>query len=83
LGTGKWNVETTFSGAYVRSDVWQVTSSLTASPSYLGYIQVDADGTAFFQAAGTAVPEPATFGILAGVGLLMVSVRRQLKGQKA
>ncbi|HEX3624648.1 MAG TPA: PEP-CTERM sorting domain-containing protein [Verrucomicrobiae bacterium] len=67
-------------------DLWETTSSsLTGSKafSYLGYFTLDAaTDTLTFTGAdvATAVPEPATYGILAGVGMLLLALRRQLTG---
>ena len=46
--------------------------------SYVGNFTLMGDGTVVYNAA---VPEPTTFGILAGAGLLLVSARRQLRKQ--
>jgi hypothetical protein len=58
-----------------------------ASPfSYVGTLNIDVTGpnaVVDFVAAGTSVPEPASFGLLAGAGLLIVSLRRKLSRANA
>src|SRR5262249_28301673 len=44
--------------------------------TYLGTFQLDAAGNVGF----TAGPEPTSYGMVAGIGLLILAVRRQLRG---
>lgn len=80
-GTFAGSVENSFSGgaSFVRSDFYELDAGASTA-KYLGYFQLNSDGTAVFNSAVPA-PEPMTYGFLGGIGLLMVSVRRQLKRQ--
>jgi hypothetical protein len=48
-----------------------------SAPSQVGTFSLDSTGTVTFTAF-TPVPEPATYGVLAGLGLLALSLRRQM-----
>ena len=82
-GTWTGSVEQNFGSGKtaIYSDLFEINPNDTADglTTYLGYFTVASSGAVSF----TAVPEPGTFGILAGVGVLLMSVRRQLKGQRA
>jgi hypothetical protein len=54
--------------------LWAVPVQGTGSDVYEGYFTFMNNGEVTF----TAVPEPATYGILAGIGLLALAVRRQI-----
>ncbi len=56
-------------------DLYGVKANGTAA-SLLGTVTFDSTGPLTFNAV--AVPEPATYGVLAGLGLLALCVRRQL-----
>jgi len=49
------------------------------SDTYEGYFTFQADGEVDF----TAVPEPGTYGLLGGLGLLVMAVRRQFRSRSA
>ena len=80
----------TISGGLIYEDLWGATSSLIGSGknkvntgvfTYEGFFTFNDNGTpslTFTPAAASAVPEPSTYGLIAGAGLLMVSLRRQL-----
>jgi len=57
----------------------------TGNPSvYDGYFTLQSSGELDFTSATvTAVPEPATYGLLAGAGLLLVSFRKQVNRKQA
>jgi hypothetical protein len=78
------------SGSTVYSALWEVpvTAGRGSSPSdtYLGYFTFDnADDIISFTSvnAAVAVPEPAAYGVLAGAGLLLLALRRQLRSLAA
>ena len=61
-------------------DFW-VQNEGTGTDSVLGQFSLASDGVVTFNVA--AVPEPATYGLLAGAGLLIVALRRQFSVKKA
>ena len=78
-------VETTVAvGSTVYADLFTMTGKSTtasSSVSYSGVFQVVDNGNNTVTVTYNAVPEPATFGVLAAAGLLLVSTRRQLRKQ--
>ena len=58
--------------------LWDIPVTGTA-PSYEGYFTFQTDGEVDFTAAPSAVPEPATYGMFAGIGLAAVALRRQIR----
>jgi len=46
---------------------------------YEGYFTFEPDGTTLFTAEGSAVPEASTYGLIAGLGLLALALRRQFR----
>lgn len=84
---GKWQGEietstgTGFS-TFVRADLYR--NSPSTAGAYLGYFQFNADGSAFFSPQNlAAVPEPATYGIVAGLGLVALSLRNRASRKQA
>jgi hypothetical protein len=76
------NIESLQSGSGdVYSALWAVPSTqANASDTYEGYFTFKSDGEVDFTAAGlSAVPEPSTYGLIAGLGLLGLAFRRQLR----
>jgi hypothetical protein len=69
--------DTTASTLY--EDLYRATPS--GAFTYLGYFAVDSSGLVFTPSAFVPVPEPTTYGLIAGSGLLLLTLRRQLKGQ--
>jgi hypothetical protein len=71
----------------VFEDLWQGTKVGTSEVySYKGYFTFDLNGTTpvlDFTPAGVAVPEPSVYGIIAGAGLLVLSLRRQFGRRSA
>jgi hypothetical protein len=47
----------------------------------MGQFVIDSSGDVAYDV--TAVPEPSTYGLLAGAGLLAFALRRQFNGQNA
>ena len=64
-----------FTSGAVIEDLYGVKANNTAA-ALLGTMTFDSTGTLTFNVS--AVPEPSTYGVLAGLGLLALSVRRQL-----
>ena len=64
----------------VSDSFWSVLNDGSA-PTLLGGFKLDSTGTVTFNTV--SVPEPATYGMLAGAGLLMVSLRNQLRRKQA
>lgn len=66
-----------------RLDLYNVEGAPSANfgPSdYLGYFEFQADGDLWFIPENfTPVPEPSTYGLIAGAGLLAMAIRRKLK----
>jgi hypothetical protein len=69
---------------YLTTDTHATGLGDTAKPFvYEGYFTIDFTGSTpdvTFTGADVAVPEPATYGVLAGVGMLLLAMRRQLTG---
>lgn len=83
------NIMGTVNNGTVSLAVYQdVVSGTTRSPIYTvteeGTLTVDLNSDTWsFQGANVAVPEPTTYGLLAGAGLLVVSLRRQFVKKNA
>lgn len=58
--------------------LWDIPVTGTA-PSYEGYFTFKTDGEVDFTGAPSAVPEPATYGMFAGIGLAALAMRRQIR----
>lgn len=80
---------TTVSGGKAYEDVWfnKASGSSLLGWQYQGYLTLDLTGDTTqlltFTPAAVAVPEPGTYGLMAGLGLLVVAVRRQFSGKVA
>jgi hypothetical protein len=78
----------TFVSSILVEDVWNetLTPSGGLTPwQFLGVLTMDLSGSSpnvFFDAA-SPVPEPGTYGVLAGLGLLALSLRKQLAYNRA
>lgn len=59
--------------------LWTVPVSGSGTPSFDGYFTFQPDGEVDFTTTPTAVPEPTTYGMLAGLGLLALAARRQFR----
>jgi hypothetical protein len=65
------------------SALWEQTPGGASSTDvYLGYFTFDTDGEVDFTSINS-VPEPSTYGLIAGVGLLALAFRRQLRSLTA
>jgi hypothetical protein len=63
-----------------------LSSGTTHTYTDIGTFNVDANNgvdTITFTGADVAVPEPATYGIFGGIGVLLLGLRRQLTGKLA
>ena len=84
-GNFQGNVESATGAAFTgssiqREDFYELLGGSGAG-SYLGYFQLGADATLDF-VPGTlavAVPEPMTYGLMSGIGLLLVGLRQQFR----
>ncbi len=84
----------TVSGSTISEDIFESTRlpvsgrSTPATPfAYLGQLDLDLSGSSpsleFVPAGFSAVPEPGTYGLLAGTGLLALALRRQFISKNA
>lgn len=85
-----YNPDSTASGNVIREDLWgtpATTSSGAYNFTYEGFFTLDLSGASpsltFTPASLAAVPEPASYGLIAGAGLLVVSLRRQFQRKSA
>ena len=76
------NPNSTATSSVILEDLYKgINSGGNLSWSYVGYLTFDDSGASpalGFTPSGTVVPEPSTYGLAAGVGLLLVSIRRQV-----
>jgi PEP-CTERM motif len=88
------NPSAAISGTTIQEDLYQEVDAFVGSGktrhlqgtwAYEGYFSLDTGaGTLSFTPNDvSAVPEPTTYGVLAGAGLLALSLRRQLNGKQA
>jgi hypothetical protein len=80
LGT----IEASPSGGTVYEALWEVPTGNSVSgagDTYEGYFTFKSDGEVDF--TEVAVPEPSTYGLIAGLGLLGLAFRRQLRALTA
>jgi hypothetical protein len=81
-GAPKNTTSATFAtdGGSIVSDLFEFDPLGSSSKAgYEGYFTFNSDGTLDFTTGSGTVPEPATYGIFAGAGLLVVSLRNQLR----
>ncbi len=80
-------VETSLSSGDAAFNLYEATSSgSTHSFTEIGTFTVDANNgvdTISYEGVDAAVPEPATYGIFGGMGVLLLGLRRQLTGKLA
>ena len=81
---------TSFSSGSVTLDLWEILANSPSTWTFLGDLTVTDNGTslsALYTPAGygvsAAVPEPATYGIIGAMGLLVLALRRQFRGVSA
>jgi len=81
--TGVSPASTIDSSGVIMEDLWGATTS--TAYSYKGYFTFDYnnDSLTFTPSTLAAVPEPATYGLFAGFGLLALSLRRQFRRKTA
>jgi hypothetical protein len=72
-------------GATVYEALWEVPPGNAGSTSdtYLGYLAFLTTGEVDYYSAVSAVPEPSTYGLLAGLGLAALALRRQVRSMIA
>jgi hypothetical protein len=64
--------------------LWETPITGNGTPTYEGYFTFQSDGEVdFSEGTLSAVPEPSTYGLLAGLGLLGLAFRRQLRSLAA
>lgn len=69
-----------FSGSSTILDLWyEKWQDAPTGPALLGTLTLGNDYSLTF----TAVPEPSSYGLIAGLGLLMLGIRRQMKLRRA
>lgn len=81
-------VDSAASGSVIVEDLWgaKISSGSYVFNQYEGYFTIDTSGASpslTFTPSAVAVPEPASYGLMAGAGLLLVSLRRQLARKSA
>jgi hypothetical protein len=76
-------LEATPSSGTVFEALWEVPLSGNGSDTYEGYFSFQQNGELDFTAAPASVPEPSTWAMLAGAGLIAVVLRRQRRSQTA
>jgi hypothetical protein len=78
------NIGNTLSGSSVVSDLFDYAELGGATKAtYEGYFTFNTDGSLDYTTGVSAVPEPKSFGLLAGAGLLAVAFRNQCKVKRA
>ncbi len=76
--------EATPSAGAVYEALWTTPATGTGTPAYDGYFTFQTDGEVdFSEGTLSAGPEPSTYGLIAGVGLLALAFRRQLRSLAA
>jgi hypothetical protein len=72
-------IESKQTGSTIYEALWAVPVTGASGDVFEGYFSFLASGEVDFTTAVSAVPEPATYGLLAGLGLLAVAARRQFR----
>jgi hypothetical protein len=75
-------LQTVTGSKVITEDLWTITRPSTAAATawqYDGYFTLDLSGSSpsLIYNAAAPVPEPSTYGLIAGAGLLVMSLRRQ------
>jgi hypothetical protein len=82
FGILNYNPNGTATSSVIYEDLYKGVNSGGVAMNYVGYFTFDNTGASpsltFTPSAFVPVPEPATYGMIAGLGLLLVSVRRQV-----
>jgi hypothetical protein len=76
----------TGTGLLLYEDLYQELKGAGQNFVYMGYFTLSDNGSAVsltFTPSGLAVPEPSVYGLLAGAGLLLVSLRHQIRRKQA
>lgn len=80
------NPSTAIGSGVIYEDLWQATKTTGTSTAwvYKGYLTFDTTGAnPLLTFTPTAVPEPSTYGLFGGMGILALAMRRQLRRKNA
>ena len=73
------------SSSIIYEDLYRGTPGTSGSMTYLGFFTLDTSGggSLTFTPSVVAVPEPSAYGLIAGGGLLLLALRKQIRSKHA